>query len=230
MRRALLALAGTAAILLPGAQAGAANGYLQPGDYMEAGGSACTTNFVYDGTDTLLNKVYIGTAAHCVTSVGQDVKDINGTVWGDVAHIGDPDAAAPDYAFIEVRAAHVSRVRAAVKGHPQYPTGYTVPTDTVTGDVVQASGYGLGFSLLTATQEKRQAVLGSDTASVHTVSGPILFGDSGGPLVHARTGKALGIVSRLCVGACTETGPTVQGLLDLAAGRGFTVKLRTVTP
>lgn len=228
MKRALAALAGMAAVLLPAAPSSAANGFLQPGDYMEAGGAACTTNFVYDGTGALAGKVYLGTAAHCVSGVGQDVRDINGTVWGDVALIGNENAAAPDYAFVEVRTAHVGRVRAAVKGYPQYPTGVTTPAETATGDLVQVSGYGLGFNFVNVTQEKRVAVLTSDNTSIHNVAGPIDFGDSGGPLVHVRTGKALGIVSRLCVGACTETGPTVQGLLNLAGQRNFTVALRTV--
>lgn len=227
MKRVLVTL-GLAAALLPSSPATAANGFLQPGDYMVAGNSACTTNFVYDGTGSLAGKVYIGTAAHCVTSVGQDVSDINGTTWGDVAIIGDANATAPDYAFIEVRATQVSRVRAWVKGYPAYPKGVTTPTETILGDLVQISGYGLGFDLVAATQEKRQAVFMGDDSGVHEVAGPIDFGDSGGPLVHVKTGKALGIVSRLCVGACTETGPTVQGILALAAARGFTVTLRTV--
>jgi hypothetical protein len=46
--------------------------------------------------------------------------------------------------------------------------------------------------------------------------------------VHIGTGKALGIVSRLCAGACSEEGPTVQGILAKAASRGFSVTLRTV--
>ena len=46
--------------------------------------------------------------------------------------------------------------------------------------------------------------------------------------MHVKTGKALGIVSRLCAGACSEEGPTVQGILAKAAARGFPVTLRTV--
>ena len=42
------------------------------------------------------------------------------------------------------------------------------------------------------------------------------------------TGRALGIVSRLCAGTCSEEGPTVQGILAKAASRGFSVTLRTV--
>jgi hypothetical protein len=60
------------------------------------------------------------------------------------------------------------------------------------------------------------------------VAGPIHWGDSGGPLVHIETGKALGIVSELCVGTCSEQGPTVQGLIAKAASRGYSVTLRTV--
>jgi hypothetical protein len=224
----LALLATTAAIAAPVTPASATGGFLQPGDYMVAGSSACTTNFVYDGTGAQAGKVYIGTAAHCVTAVGQDVADINGAVWGDVALIGDANQTAPDYAFIEVRAADVGRVRANVKGYPSYPTGVATPAETATGDLVQISGYGLGFDFVNVTQESRRAVLTSDNASTHSVAGPIDFGDSGGPLVHVATGKALGIVSRLCTGACTETGPTVAGLISLAAARGFTVTLRTV--
>lgn len=227
MKRVLSAVA-LAAAFLPVAPASANTGILQPGQYMVAGNSACTTNFVYDGTGSLAGKVYLGTAAHCVVSVGQDVTDIDGNTWGDVAIIGDQNNTAPDYAFIEVRPSYVGWVRAAVKGYPQYPTGVTTPTDTGAGDLVQISGYGLGFDLVNVTQEQRRAVLTADNNETHNVAGPIDFGDSGGPLVHVKTGKALGIVSRLCTGACTETGPTVQGILALAAARGFTVTLRTV--
>ena len=65
-------------------------------------------------------------------------------------------------------------------------------------------------------------------AESHEVIAPLIFGDSGGPLVHVASGKAYGIVSRLCIGVCEEEGPTVEGLLAKAAARGFTVTLRTV--
>jgi hypothetical protein len=70
--------------------------------------------------------------------------------------------------------------------------------------------------------------MGFDDNELYDVTGPIHWGDSGGPLVHVRTGKALGIVSRLCAGACSEEGPTVQGILAKAAAAGFPVTLRTV--
>ena len=224
MRRILIASFATMAlaIALPGPAAAAVT--LQPGAYHETDAGSCTLNFAYSGG----GKTYLGTAAHCVASIGQSVRDIDGTDFGKVAFIGDQDVTQWDFAFIEVDPEDVGRVSAAVKGHPTFPKGSTVPADTLTGDAIQLSGYGLGYGTTPATQERRQALMGFDDAELYDVSGPIHWGDSGGPLVHVRTGKALGIVSRLCAGACSEEGPTVQGILAKAAASGFPVTLRTV--
>ena len=197
---------------------------LQPGAYHETSAGSCTLNFVYEGS----GKTYLGTAAHCVERVGQTTQDIEGVTFGKVAFIGDADVAEHDYAFIEVDAEDLGRVSPAVKGHPAYPKGSTVPADTLTGDSIQLSGYGLGYDTTQPTQERRTAIMGFDDAESYDVTGPIHWGDSGGPLVHIKTGKALGIVSRLCAGACSEWGPTVQGILAKAAAAGFPVTLRTV--
>ncbi|HEX2084740.1 MAG TPA: trypsin-like peptidase domain-containing protein [Solirubrobacteraceae bacterium] len=216
---ALVALVLAAA---PAAAQGATT--LQPGAYHETDAGSCTLNFVYTGNA----KTYLGTAAHCVERVGQRVRDIEGTEFGSVAFIGDADTTEWDFAFIQVDSEDLSRVSPAVKGWPAYPKGSTVPSDTVAGDSIQLSGYGLGYGTTKTTQEQRTAVHAFDDTELYAVSGPIHWGDSGGPLVHKRTGKALGIVSRLCIGTCTEEGPTVQGILAKAAARGFAVSLRTV--
>ncbi|HVE74681.1 MAG TPA: trypsin-like peptidase domain-containing protein [Mycobacteriales bacterium] len=228
--RALLAAAAViiAATAVWSAPAGAAGETIQPGAYSETAVGGCTLNFVYNGTGTNLGKTFIGTAAHCVKEIGDEVSLASGEVFGDVAFIGDENSSAPDFAFIQVRSAFLSRVSPAVKGYPAYPTGVTSPQDTVSGDLVQISGHGLGFGFTAVTQEKRVAVMGYDDADVHEVTGPIDFGDSGGPLVHVKSGKALGIVSRLCIGLCSEEGPTVAGLLAKANAAGFGVTLRTV--
>jgi len=224
MRRILTAIlaAMALAIALPGAAQAAVT--LQPGAYMETDVGSCTLNFAYAGS----GKTYLGTAAHCVASIGQPVRDIDGTAFGKVAFIGDQNVTQKDFAFIEVDPEDLGRVSPAVKGHPQYPTGSTVPGDTLNGDSIQLSGYGLGYDTTPTTQEQRQAIMGFDDNELYDVTGPIHWGDSGGPLVHVRTGKALGIVSRLCAGACSEEGPTVQGILAKAAAAGFPVTLRTV--
>lgn len=224
MRRILTASLATMAlaIALPGSATAAVT--LQPGAYHETDAGSCTLNFAYSGG----SKTYLGTAAHCVASIGQSVRDIDGTDFGKVAFIGDQNVTQWDFAFIEVDPEDLGRVSAAVKGHPTFPTGSTVAADTLTGDTIQLSGYGLGYDTTPATQERRQAIMGFDDAELYDVSGPIHWGDSGGPLVHVKTGKALGIVSRLCAGACSEEGPTVQGILAKAAASGFPVTLRTV--
>ena len=224
MKRKLLTAAATLAVaaVLPSAASAAVT--LQPGAYHETDVGSCTLNFVYTGG----GKTYLGTAAHCVASIGQPVRDIDGTAFGKVAFIGDQNTTAWDFAFIEVDPEDLGRVSPAVKGWPAFPKGVTTPAETLLGDSIQLSGYGLGYDTTPATQEQRRAVMGSDDASTYTVSGPIHWGDSGGPLVHIGTGKALGIVSRLCAGACSEEGPTVQGIIAKAASRGFAVSLRTI--
>jgi hypothetical protein len=224
IRSLLLPVLVALSVLAPAGVAQAAQ-TLQPGAYHESDDGSCTLNFVYTrGTDTLL-----GTAAHCVPAgVGTRVRDLDGVEFGTVSFMGDENVTEWDFAFIKVDPEDVGRVSPAVKGYPQYPKGFTTPGETRTGDVVQASGYGLGFGTTRPTQEQRKAILSYDDAELHTLTGPIIFGDSGGPFVHVRTGKALGIVSRLCIGVCSEEGPTVQGLLDKAASRGYAVTLRTV--
>jgi hypothetical protein len=224
LRRSLVCAAATLAVAAALPSAASAAVTLQPGAYHETDAGSCTLNFAYSGG----GKTYLGTAAHCVASIGQPVRDIDGTVFGKVAFIGDQNVTAWDFAFIEVDPEDLGRVSPAVKGHPAFPKGSTTPAETLVGDSIQLSGYGLGYGTTPTTQEQRKAVMGTDDASTYTVSGPIHWGDSGGPLVHIATGKALGIVSRLCAGACSEEGPTVQGILAKAASRGFAVTLRTV--
>ena len=199
---------------------------LQPGAYHETDAGSCTLNFAYTGPS---GETLLGTAAHCVDKVGQRVRDIDGVGFGSVSFVGDATSSDGwDFAFIKVDSEDVSRVRASVKGHPGYPKGATTTTETAAGDQIQISGYGLGYGTTQPTQEQRRAILTFDDADLAGVAGPIHWGDSGGPLVHIKTGKALGIVIELCVGTCTEMGPTVRGLIAKAASRGYRVTLKTV--
>ena len=198
---------------------------IQPG---ASHGGFCTLNFVFDGLGANLGKVYIGTAAHCVEKVGEPVSVGSEPAFGKVAFIGNADTELTDYAFIEVDGKNVARVDPALKGHPEIPSGFTMPEDTAAGDLIQMSGYGIGFGETQQTQEQRQVVLQSDDAERYVLSGPSVNGDSGGPFVHIDTGKALGIVSRYGFGdAATDVGPTVQGILAKAAAK-FPVQFRPV--
>lgn len=224
MPRALL-FAALAALTLP--VTASAQVKLQPGGELSTTLGGCTANFVYDGVGARAGKVYLGTAAHCLEDVGDPVEDGSGTEFGDVAFIHDEAEASTDYAFIEVRTSELGRVDPSLKGYPTYPTGFTVPEDTTIGDLLQISGFGVGFGETGTTQEKRQGVLQSDNAETYAMSGPSVNGDSGGPLVHIKTGKALGVISRYGFEtASTDYGPTMQGVLDKAAKAGFAVTLR----
>ena len=224
---AVVAVAATAVIVPQPAQAAVT---LQPGARVRTASGSCTLNFVYDGAGAYAGKVYLGTAAHCVDRVGESVRDDDGVTWGTVAFIGPWITTATDYAFIEVASAHVGRVSAAMKGHPQYPKGVAVDEETLIGDQVQFSGYGVGFSSTQETRESRVGVLTFDDSGVQRVYGTVTWGDSGGPVVHVPTGKALGIATEICVASavCTEKGPTIDGVIQDAASAGFTVALRTV--
>ena len=221
--RRLLATAVAALALLAPPSVASAAGTLQPGAFMSTSSGECTLNFAFTGAAG----TYFATAAHCTSGTGQDVADRDGDVFGDVALRGNPDVTAEDYAFILVRPGALARVSPRMKGSPQYPTGFTTPAVTAFGETIQLSGFGLPFRLLALTQERRIALMGSDTTTAYNVIGPSLQGDSGGPLVHTRTGRALGIVSRLCIGVCTAEGPTIQGALAKAAARGLPLSLRT---
>ena len=218
------------ALLLPlalGTPATADTPSIEPGDDLWVGDAGCTLAFVFDGTGGNAGKVFFLTAAHCVERVGQRAETSDAGEFGTVRLIGDADETAQDYAFIEVDEAKESLVSAGVAGSPDWPTGSTVSGETATGDLLQQSGYGTVFSFTGPTREWRQGALTFDDAEVWGFAGAMDFGDSGGPLVHVDTGKALGIESRICLGVCTDEGPTVEGILAKAAARGFGVELRT---
>ena len=223
--KSVVAIVAATVVALVCAPAAGAQQLIQPGAYHETSVGACTLGFVFSGPS---GQALLGTAAHCVDRVGETVRDIDGVAWGKVAFIGDEDDTARDFAFITVDSEDLGRVRNGVKGHPQYPTGFTRSSETALGDVIQQSGYGIGFDLTAPTREQRKAALTFDDASIWGIAGLMNFGDSGGPLIHIRTGKALGIESRICIGVCTDEGPTVEGIIGQAAASRFPVTLRTV--
>lgn len=229
VRVVTLFLAVAFALPVFGAEPAAATDTIQPGDLVHTSVGSCTLNFVFDGTGPRAGNVYIGTAAHCVRSVGELASTGGGEEFGVVAAFGNPwRYTARDWALIEVLPEFESSISPTLKGHPAYPTGYTTADETNVGDLVQLSGYGVPFYATTPTQEQRRGVVSLDEEYQHRVYAPLLWGDSGGPIVHVPTGKALGIVSRLCTALCTETGPTVRGIVEQAAAAGFPVTLRTV--
>lgn len=198
---------------------------VQPGVFISTDEGGCTLGFIYQGSG---GRTYASTAAHCVSGEGDEVRLGSGEVFGRVKLRGNPDVTAADWALIEVAGAYVSSVKPSVVGHPSTPIDFTRASGTRLGDAVRLSGHGIGFSFTSPTREGRVGILTYDSNSEHAVAAPLVFGDSGGPIVHAETGRALGIVSRLCFGVCTEMGPTVQGIIAQVKDKGYIISLQTV--
>lgn len=224
----LLVLAGPALAL---------DGIIQPGERLVAGGALCTMAFIADGTGSKAGKVYAITAAHCVGPAGTRASTFGspeggfGTIalrgpWVDDGGCGSPRS--EDYALVEVDEAQENRVVPWVKGHPEYPTGVTTPSQTVARDLLQFSGYGTGWTAHNVTREERVGLLSFDDSTFWGGLATATPGDSGGPVVHVPTGKALGLVNCLGAGTSTNTGVTIAHVLDRAAAQGFGLVVRTV--
>lgn len=229
----MLAAATMAALGFTGTPAHAAT-LIQPGVAIHLGGSGCTLNWIYDGSNGV---TYAGTARHCTTGVaGQDVYVATGnTIGGNSVHLGKVAyvSAALDYSLIQVDAANLPNVSPALKGHPAIPTGVSYSQNA--GDVIQFSGYGVVVDLTNATQESRVGVLAYNDLTQHYVDGLVTPGDSGGPVADVTDGnKALGIVDTLGVevgsgiASVGEGGVSLPALLADAAANFVTISLRTV--
>jgi len=217
MLRCLIALLTLGALVLA-APASATPGAIQPGDQLVGGG---TLSFVFDGVGEHAGKVYITTAAHIVDE-GESVGSLPYENFGTVVLRGTPGVHEKDWAFIEVKPEFHQYVKAAVKGHPEYPTGIATKQDTFAGDLLQFSGYGAFFQMTPTTQEQRVGVLLAHEPTFVRFVGPGTPGDSGGPIVHVESGKALSLHFG------PGLGPTYDSILSQAAERGLTVMLRTV--
>lgn len=224
--RLLIVVALLFASLFVGVRTSAA-AVIQPGTGITMGGSQCTLNWIYDGD----GGPYGGTAAHCVSGVGQRIALLeDGTEFGSVALYRE----ALDYALIRIDPEDVGSVSAAMKGHPNIPSGVSTVATAAVGDTMQFSGYGVGFSLTAATRESRVGILGYNDGTQHYIYGAVLFGDSGGPVADVSdSNKAFGIVNT--VGAALtplpqagEGGLSLDALLADAAAQGFPVTVRTV--
>jgi hypothetical protein len=239
MQHRMLAVAIAATVMLATPTIASAQ-QIQPGESIVADGSYCTLNWIYEGGGS----TYAGTAAHCVSGVGQEVSLAAGPFGaaieriGTVAFQGNADEPGRDYAFIRIDAEDLGKVNPALKGHPGIPTGVSTQATAQQGDTMQFSGYGVGFHATQPTREQRIGILNFTDGTEHLVLGPVISGDSGGPVANVTDGnKAFGIVNTvgvavnsgaLTVGHVGEGGTNVEFVLADAASRGFSVSLKTI--
>lgn len=214
---------------------------IRPGDPLVRadGDPYCTLSYVFDDSS---GEVYLSTASHCV-AVGDVVHTRGHPSFGTVAFQSPPGDERTDYALIRVHEDLREHVEAGVRGHPEAPTGVAHPADTIVGDRVHTSGWGIAAQASQTTRENRTGILvdhEEDRVRAETTDSP---GDSGAPWTH-ESGLALGIVSRVAVTSSGDTeevpvpvphafagyeGPTVAALLEDARSTGFDVTLRTAS-
>lgn len=226
---------------------------IAPGDLLIVNdASLCTLNFVFDGVGSLAGRVFIGTAAHCISGdrdatlhqetggslrsgprnanfasvfwLGDYPNSVNG---GTAVENGIPGTQL-DFALLEVRADLESKVLAEVRGQPGMPMGYSTSTQTRFGEVILHSGNGVAWSETAQTRQNHPGILYEDSPTRFVEIGTTLPGDSGGPVLLA-SGKALGVVSGIqpiAVPPASDYGPTIEGILAELALNGVTVKLR----
>lgn len=198
---------------------------IQPGDAISTSVGGCTLSFVFDGVGALAGKTYVSTAAHCVRGLGDPISATGASDFATVVRWSPPAPDGFDWAILEVKSAFVGKLDAGVKGRPGMPNGVASPSETVYGDLLHFSGYGMGFSVTAATRESRSGVLLGQGDKEYRTEAPIIFGDSGGPVLH-ESGQAMGIVSRIA--GTHDIGPTIDGMLEDLDASGFPLALRTV--
>lgn len=195
---------------------------IQPGAELSYPG-LCSLNFVFEDPD---ERLFIGTAGHCVSHEGQYVipADFDQAI-GQVHWIGE----GLDFALIEIAEHLYDRVDPQVR-HWGGPTGVALQSDTQAGDLVLHYGNGVYFQESELTTA-RAGILADQTAELFCTYASVYGGDSGSPMITAD-GQALGVNTHIPLDECTPptslAGPTIEHALEQAeAQKGL--KLDVVT-
>ncbi|HUP90679.1 MAG TPA: hypothetical protein VM074_00415 [Solimonas sp.] len=238
---------GVAAVLLPVLSVAAFAGPLddpadlpiQPGapKYVHGGPTngtplgICTLNFVFQDAQS----TYIGAAGHCSLVVGEreTAPEIGkfGTVvfrvscrvqvLPDSCPDGGPQT--DDFALIRVDADKLALVSPVMRGVGAAPTGFTIPGDTLQGDLLAEHTQGLPGGAVPATRTQTGVFVSDDELFFDSTL--VGLTDSGSPVLHMADGKALGIVTTS--DNYGNAGPTIERVLELLAEAGFEVALVT---
>jgi len=194
----------------------------------------CTLNFVFsDAADRL----FIGTAGHCTTHVGQQIVLVgDGSTIGEVTFretgayasdlevLMDPVGWAGyvtndiDFALIAIDPERYSEVSPAVRGWGG-PTGVAEPSETEAGQLILQ--FGQGHGIRDTPLQARQGVLIDHDEEMFEFAMPVSGGDSGSPVIHAATGKALGHVHGF------HNGSSLPRILRVLAEAGYDLEIVT---
>jgi hypothetical protein len=191
---------------------------IRPGARMTAP-NGCTFNFVFQQGTTY----YIGTAAHCVNSVGQRVSAANVGEFGTV--VFRQFAGNMDFALIRVDAAQSSHVnpRMCTWGGPN---GITPTNGLIATTPLLEYGWGVASQFTAQTRSRAHEEFLSSSA-VLSWNGLGSGGDSGAPVIDAN-GRAIGIHTwgvTPIAGVVIESGPSMTSIMSTLQSSGFNVQL-----
>lgn len=218
---------------------------IQPGARIKSETATCTMNFIYRDVIRERGKsasvrqdprsrpsLYAGTAAHCVSKVGERVALCDPTYFDGPCDVSFGAVAfrflrgfEDDVAFIEIDRDKEDLVNPTMLGF-KGPTGVISGSDARRGEIVHLYGHGLVFGETEPTRPRSGTLSRSDSEN-YAAMVPTMFGDSGGPILH-ESGAALGIVANLAVPTDLETmvdGNTVEWALTLAAAAGLHLEI-----
>lgn len=189
----------------------------------------CTLNWVFyeevvptDDDPDPIPEIYAGTAAHCVSEVGQRIAIPDFGEFGTVVYDSDEFGSTVDFALIEIDAELLDDTNPKMRGWDG-PYGFATPDDLAIGDIVAIHGYGMVLGQNEFTRD-RFGVLTNWDDDEYVVNMPAVFGDSGSPLIHVDSGLALGIISRFGFFATppsTDTGPMMPWIFSELDAAGF---------
>ncbi|MDQ1711047.1 MAG: hypothetical protein QOE45_497 [Frankiaceae bacterium] len=208
---------------------------IRPGALMVSP-SQCTMGFVFQTTEGAFDpaqQLYIGTAAHCVGSVGQHVslRVISPTDGlpvtvdiGTVAVLGG-GAFTDDFALVAIDPALSSWVSPSV-AHWGGPTGADLTSGPGTG--ITFTGHGLDVT--TGPGYPRAGVLGFRAPGYVKWFGATLGGDSGGPVTTAAGLAVAGHKGLVVNTDGMAVGVSIQSMLTIGGKPLSTCPSRTPWP
>lgn len=199
-------------------------GAIRPGALMTSP-SGCTFNFVFRDSASAL---YIGTAGHCTSSVGQRVSAEGVGGFGTVVY--RRFSGVNDFTLIKIDADKHSRVNPTLCAWGG-PIGAADPGSSLPKDVFLE--YGWGFVTLFAPHTRARAHVEAQAYPAHiTWTGVGSGGDSGAPVVN-QAGYAVGIHTfgqTPFAGVVLEGGPSMANVLSMGRTAVPTLELVTGDP
>ncbi len=179
---------------------------IRPGARM-TGPAGCTFSFVFSDQN---NRLYISTAGHCTTNVGDRVSAADVGTFGTTVFTTGSGGLGNDFALVQVDSDKEDLVNPAM-------CHWGGPTGLANAGTFQADhyGWGMGYGIAAFTRPRSGYLTFTGTES-WAFTGTAIFGDSGSGVINSD-GPALGTLTHVGVGFIGNTfGTRTSHGVDLA--------------